>query len=79
MSDVILITGAAGGIGQCLARQLSRRPVQLVLVDRDARGLAALRAELGETTLTYAADLCDEDQLAALIDFVQQHCGRLMP
>ena len=37
MSDVILITGAAGGIGQCLARQLSRRPVQLVLVDREDR------------------------------------------
>ncbi|APQ12640.1 oxidoreductase [Pseudomonas oryzihabitans] len=77
MNDVILITGAAGGIGQCLARQLSHRPVQLVLVDRDARGLAALRAELGEAILTYAADLCDETQLAALIDFVQQRCGRL--
>ncbi|WP_432572035.1 SDR family NAD(P)-dependent oxidoreductase [Kineococcus sp. SYSU DK005] len=41
-----VVTGAAGGIGRALARELARRGSALVLLDRDGAGLAALSAEL---------------------------------
>ncbi|NAZ86005.1 SDR family NAD(P)-dependent oxidoreductase [Kineococcus sp. T90] len=41
-----VVTGAAGGIGRALARDLARRGSSLVLLDRDAANLRALAAEL---------------------------------
>ena len=47
MSSVILIYGATGGIGSCLARMLASEGHQLHLVARDASRLGALATELG--------------------------------
>lgn len=77
MSEVILITGAAGGIGQCLCRQLIQRDVQLILADRDAARLEALCASLGERATPFALDLTDEQQVDALIAFIGERFGRL--
>ena len=43
---VILVTGAASGIGQALCRQLGSAGACLGLVDRDEAGLERFRAEL---------------------------------
>lgn len=45
--STILITGASGGIGGAIARELSRRGASLILVSRDGDKLAAFAAELG--------------------------------
>ena len=58
-----VITGAAGGIGAALALNLARRRAVLVLVDRDADGLARvaeLAREVGAPEVdTYVIDLSD--------------------
>lgn len=77
MSEIILITGAAGGIGQCLCRELIQRDVQLVLADLDAKNLESLCASLGNRATAFPVDLCDENQVEALIDFIRQRFGRL--
>ncbi|WP_457980856.1 SDR family oxidoreductase [Ectopseudomonas composti] len=77
MSEIILITGAAGGIGQCLCRQLIQRDVKLILVDLDAARLESLCASLGERATPYALDLTDEQQICDLIAFVGERFGRL--
>lgn len=66
----ILITGAAGGIGKMLARELGRRGAELLLADRDAEALESLRDEVvaagGEVKIA-AIDLLQPeapDQLA---------------
>lgn len=43
-----VVSGAAGGIGSALARQLAAKGSALALIDRDAAGLEALAAELRE-------------------------------
>ena len=50
----VLITGAAGGIGQALARAFAAQGVRLMLLDRADTGLHALATELGAT-----AAVCD--------------------
>ncbi|BCJ44054.1 acetoin dehydrogenase [Actinoplanes ianthinogenes] len=58
-----VITGAASGIGAALALDLAKRRAVLVLIDRDAEGLArvaAMARELGGTdVVTYVVDLAD--------------------
>ena len=41
-----LVTGAASGIGAAFAQQLATQGFSLIMVDRDAPGLAALAAQL---------------------------------
>lgn len=48
--QVVLITGAASGIGAATALELQRRGALPVLVDCDAEPLAALAAAMGEAT-----------------------------
>ncbi|MFI9009146.1 SDR family NAD(P)-dependent oxidoreductase [Actinosynnema sp. NPDC053489] len=66
-----VVTGAAGGIGEHLARGLARRGSDLVLVDRDADRLAAVAATIrGVRVRTFVADLSDVaglDGLAARV------------
>jgi len=39
MNEVVLITGAAGGIGQAICERLIARGMRLALLDIDAAGL----------------------------------------
>lgn len=45
-SSTVLLTGASGGIGHALARELARRGARLLISGRDTAKLAALSAEL---------------------------------
>lgn len=77
MSEIILITGAAGGIGQCLCQHLIKRDVQLILADRDAARLQTLCSSLGERAIPFGIDLTDEQQIDGLIAFIGERFGRL--
>jgi NAD(P)-dependent dehydrogenase (short-subunit alcohol dehydrogenase family) len=59
---VAVVTGAAAGIGAATAIELARRGDRLVLVDRDAEGLAATAAAIrdaGGDARTIMADVAD--------------------
>jgi short-subunit dehydrogenase len=60
-----VVTGAASGIGAALAAGLAERGSHLVLLDRDAEGLARVAEDIGRTCpvriATYVADLADAD------------------
>jgi short-subunit dehydrogenase len=56
-----LVTGASGGLGAAIARELRRRGADLVLTARREEPLRALADELGATILV--ADLCDRESL----------------
>jgi short-subunit dehydrogenase len=59
-----LVTGASGGLGQAIARQLAKSGAKLVLSGRRADVLEELASELGATV--FAADLSDADSVRAL-------------
>jgi short-subunit dehydrogenase len=68
-----VVTGAASGIGEALARDLHGRGMNLVLLDKDAERLAAVAASLqsGQSTVeTHVVDLADPvatDRVAAQV------------
>jgi len=79
---VAVVTGAAGGIGRALARELSSRGAHLALLDRDVDGLATLRDELRTerpdlTVTTYVVDLSDRDQTLAAAHAVREAHPRI--
>ncbi|MEV5747223.1 SDR family NAD(P)-dependent oxidoreductase [Actinoallomurus sp. NPDC052308] len=61
-----LVTGATGGIGQAVARELAARGASLVLTGRRADVLESLAAELGARTLV--ADLSDRDGAVRVLE-----------
>lgn len=62
-----IVTGASSGIGAEIARELSQRGYQVVLVARSADKLAALADELGDGAHVLPADLSDRSARAALL------------
>src|SRR6201999_3952710 len=56
---VAVITGAASGIGRAIAHSLGRRGTQIVAVDINADGVAAVVAELRELGVNVAARTTD--------------------
>lgn len=60
----ILLTGAGGGLGQELARQLHAAGANLLLAGRDANRLSALQSSLGKRVSIVCADLTRSEGIA---------------
>jgi short-subunit dehydrogenase len=61
----VLVTGASGGLGQAIARELSGRGARLLLTGRRAELLEELARELGGEALT--VDLADAGAVARMV------------
>lgn len=61
----ILLTGASGGLGRDLARELAGAGAAVLLAGRDAVRLAAIQAELGANADSVVADLTTAEGIAA--------------
>lgn len=78
---VVLVTGAAGGLGSAQARRLAAGGARLVLADVAEAGVKELAGELnadGERVAVPAGlDVRDETQWAAAVALAQAEFGRL--
>ncbi|MDR3521353.1 MAG: SDR family NAD(P)-dependent oxidoreductase [Acidocella sp.] len=76
---VVVLTGAASGIGAELAVLLAGAGAHLALVDRDEAGLAATAQRLDPDVMVscHVADLGDSQAIAALPDAVLAAHGRV--
>ena len=75
---VVLITGAANGIGRATALELARRNVPLGLIDIDDDGLASLAAELTTMNARFkerVADVVQRDPLRAAVAEIEGSVG----
>ena len=74
---VIVVTGAAGGIGGALVRALSERGAQrIVAADLDGGGVERLSDELGAARVVpRVLDVSDEDATRTLVDEIEGTVG----
>jgi 3-oxoacyl-[acyl-carrier protein] reductase len=70
-----LVTGASGGIGGAIARQLHRQGARVVLTGRRQDALEALAADLGERVAVESADLASPGAAERLIELVESGEG----
>ncbi|KPK19368.1 MAG: hypothetical protein AMJ67_06025 [Betaproteobacteria bacterium SG8_41] len=76
----VLITGASGGIGRCLARELARRGARLALAGRNETELAGLARGLsaeGGSALALPLDLSEPASHTALVDGAEAALGAI--
>ncbi len=72
--QVVVVTGAAGGMGRALCRELHREGARLGLLDRNAEGLAALANEL-PTSVVAVADVRDRGAVREAITALAEKLG----
>src|SRR6185312_9057069 len=64
----VLVTGATGGLGGSIARELAARGCALTVTGRDEAELTRLVAELGPRARAIGADLTNTIELHHLVD-----------
>lgn len=72
---VVLLTGAANGMGESHARRVIAEGAYLLMTDIDAEGGEALAAQLGERAVFLQHDISDEAQWARAVDLASEHFG----
>ena len=72
---VVLITGAANGIGRDVARRLGPMGAKLALIDRDAEGVERAAAEIDGEAEPFVADVAERDSIGAAITAARERFG----
>lgn len=79
-NKVVVLTGATGGIGQEIARQLAARGSRIALTGRNREKLEALQKELeqkGAKIIATEADLTKAEDRSKLVEQTEQNFGEI--
>jgi len=77
---VAVITGGAGGIGQCIALGLAQQGCRVVVVDKNINGLSVLQQAVeatGSTLMSLEVDVTDSARVDRMADSVVAALGRI--
>jgi NAD(P)-dependent dehydrogenase (short-subunit alcohol dehydrogenase family) len=74
---VVLVTGAASGIGEATARRLARDGARLMLVDVQGDAVKAVAESLGDCAVAVVADLLDDSAADSVVDAALAAFGSL--
>jgi NAD(P)-dependent dehydrogenase (short-subunit alcohol dehydrogenase family) len=78
--QVVIVTGAAQGIGECIARHLFQQGATLALADIQAEKVQAVQRSLdgdGKTVKSYSVDIANTELVKDLIEQILQDFGRI--
>lgn len=78
--QVAIITGGGGGIGRAIALALASAGANIVIADivpERCEETATRVRELGRQALPVPTDVCDTEQVYAMVEQAKQHFGRI--
>jgi short-subunit dehydrogenase len=73
----VVVTGASSGFGRGIALELARQRANVVLVSRNERGLGEVAREAGGSTMVFAADVADGEQMRRLMEATVGRFGEI--
>lgn len=79
-SRVVVVTGAAGGLGRSLCLRFAAAGAQVAALDRDPLGLQSLASEMarrGHAVCTQACDVTDAAACEVALQTVRRQLGRI--
>ena len=78
-NKVVMITGAAVGIGRAVAMLMAQKGAKLVLLDVDADKLEQAKEEVVSVTevIAFQCDVCDEQRLRECVNEAITHFGKI--
>lgn len=79
-NKVVLVTGAAGGIGQSIATRFAESGAKLVVNDVNAEAADAVTSAItdaGGTAMTAVADVSNSEEVGAMVDAAMAQHGRI--
>ena len=74
---VAIVTGAASGFGEGIARKFINEGAQVLIADRDFAKALDVAAALGPAARALKVDVADKADVRLMIDAAEQHFGRL--
>ncbi|CAN5660370.1 SDR family oxidoreductase [soil metagenome] len=74
---VVIVTGAARGVGRAMVRQFHGAGARVLAADRDAEGLAETCAGLGDEVVATEGDVSSQAGAADIVSSSMEHFGRL--
>jgi NAD(P)-dependent dehydrogenase (short-subunit alcohol dehydrogenase family) len=74
---VAVVTGAASGLGRCVAARLVAEGASVVIADIDGAAATSAAAEIGERALGLTVDVSDEAQVRAMVEHAIERFGRI--
>ncbi len=74
---VVVVTGAASGMGRAIARAAAREGARLVLSDVDGERLKATAAEVGAEVRHVRADVTRVPEIEAIFELAEREFGRI--
>ncbi|WP_431928287.1 SDR family oxidoreductase [Nonomuraea jabiensis] len=75
---VVVVTGASGGVGRAVVRQLGHQGAKVALIARGTTGLGAAAVDVGVeggTGQVFEADMADYDQVRAAAERIEAEMG----
>ncbi|WP_336001419.1 SDR family NAD(P)-dependent oxidoreductase [Halorientalis halophila] len=75
--EVVLVTGAASGIGKAIAEACADAGARLALADKDEPGLDEVAADLDAETLALRVDVSEYEEVVAMVEETVDQFGRL--
>ena len=79
-NKVVIVTGAAAGIGLAACRRFASEGARVVAVDLQSSNLNGVASELteyGQDVLLFEADCSDSEQVRAYVDGAVEEFGRV--
>ena len=77
VGNVVIISGASGGLGQTVSRVFHGQDASVVLVGSRLDGVQTLADELGDRTLPLVANLIDPAEAEHVVQSTLDHFGRV--
>ena len=74
-NKIAIVTGAAGGIGSAITKELLNNKIFCVCVDINKKALAGLQKHYGDNIVTLYCDITNPESVKGMVQSVVKKCG----